>query len=189
MVDRDPNSENTALVKSLLEEHRGPIERFIRARSGPTVLKRTTLDDLYQDTVTAAIESADSFRYVDDRRFVGWVCTIARRTIARCASGARRGPHILRIRGPYSSGVGVAEAQLDAHMRTPSSIVAGHERRAGLADAIRALPEHYCRVLTLYKLEERPLSEVAEIIGRTKGATARLIARSLHALRRKMGRP
>ena len=62
-------------------------------------------------------------------------------------------------------------------------MAAGREREIALHDAIGKLPEHYRRVLTLYKLEERPLTEVAARMERSKGATCRLIARAIGQLR------
>ncbi len=188
MVPGAASSRNIQLMFGLVEKHQDRIQRFIRARSGPKVLQRATLDDLYQETVTAALQSAEGFVFHDDRRFVAWICTIARRVIARYACDPRGEPTITRIKGPSSTGVGVPETQLYAKNRTPSSVVAGRERSSALADAIRMLPEHYCKALTLYKLEERPLAEVAKTLGRTKGATARLIGRAMHTLRERFAK-
>lgn len=65
-------------------------------------------------------------------------------------------------------------------------MVAVNERKKVLSDAIKTLPEDYRRVLTLYKLQELPLSTVAETIQRTKGATCQLIARAMKLLRYKL---
>jgi RNA polymerase sigma-70 factor (ECF subfamily) len=173
-------------LKQLIDQHTRAIHRFIGRRSGPELLKRTTVEDLFQETVATALSSADNFVFVDHARFLSWIYTIARRVMSRSLAPARRGVDAIRIRGIASSGVGVCEAELQAPIRTPSSAVAGRERRTALEAAIRDLPEHYRKVITLYRIEEHPLAEVAAAMGRTKGATCRLLARALATLHKRL---
>ncbi len=91
-----------------------------------------------------------------------------------------------RIKGAESTGVGINESHLGCGGRTPMSSAASRERKAALRVAIDRLPEDHRRVVTLYRLEERSLSEVAELMGRTKGATCRLLARAVTKLRKLM---
>lgn len=182
MVQQTPGQCGMDLER-LLVKHERPIRRYIERRSGPAVLRRTTVDDIFQQVVASALTSAASFEFRGDGAFIQWMNTIVRRAIARCATTDSQGPGVVRIRGPKSSGVGIPEAQLHGPGRTPSSIASGSERKAALARAISQLPEDYRRVLSLYKLEERPLCEVAARMGRTKGAVCRLVARGMHALR------
>lgn len=183
------DSANRLFVQRLLDRHARAIRKFIGRRSGPELLKRTTVDDLFQETVTAAIQSADNFVFIDHGRFLCWVYTIARRVMARSLSTARQGPNTIRIRRASSSGVGVPEAELLAHTRTPSSMAATRERKTALVAAMQTLPAHYRKVITLYKIEQRPLAEVAAEMGRTKGATCRLIARAMETLRKGLPNP
>lgn len=171
------------LIQQLIAKHERTIRDFIVRRSGSQVLKRATADDMFQETVAAACASARTFEFRGDGSFVAWISTIARRVIARYAAGVEREPHTFRIKGPESTGVGVYETELTPRGRTPSSLVASRERRAALLDAIRNLSPEYRRVLTLYKIEERSLDEVAEITGREKTATCHLIARAIRKLR------
>jgi RNA polymerase sigma factor (sigma-70 family) len=177
------SSSRLELVDRLLSKHQDRIRHFIGRRSGSAVLNRTTIDDLYQETAATAISCADGFEYVDDARFISWVSTIARRVISNSLFDPRRLPPTLRIRRARSSGVGVSETRIYARNRTPSSAVAENERSDALRQAINELPEHYRTVLTLYRIEERPLAEVAARMQRTKGATCRLIARAIALLR------
>lgn len=148
------------------------------------MLKQATVDDLYQETITTALASASTFVYIDDVKFLSWVSTIARRVIARQLGLPHQALNPVRLRGDHSSGVGVSEGGLRSGRRSPLSSVAMHETENALRGAIRALPEHYRKVITLYELEERPLGEVAEIMDRTKGATCRLLARAKTVLRK-----
>jgi RNA polymerase sigma factor (sigma-70 family) len=171
------------LVQTLVSKYEPRIRRFIHDRSGPGILKRASIDDLFQETAAAAVSSADRFSYVDDARFIGWISTIARRVIARSSSGSARCFPTVRLRGAESSGPGVRETDLHGRGRTPSSLAASEERAVGLRAAMASLSADHRLVLTLYKLEERPLEEVARRMGRTKGATCRLIARAIGQLR------
>jgi RNA polymerase sigma-70 factor (ECF subfamily) len=177
----------TQLIEHLVSKHQNTIRRFISKRSGPEVLKHTTIEDIYQEAVAEALASAETFEFADDAGFVAWMGTISRRIIARSVARRRNEPAIMRIKGAQSSGAGVLEGHLPLHGRTPSSHVAQHERRNALSVAIQGLPEDYQRVLTLYKIEELPLDEVARRMGRSKGAVCRLVARAVVKLRRRLG--
>ena len=174
-------------IDRLIAKHENAIRRFIGRRSGPQVLRRTSKDDLYQETVKAAIASAETFVFYSDRGFMAWITTIARRVIARAIDPNQTDVHTFRIRRAESSGPGVSDQELAGHCRTPSSHAAARERGHDLREALDKLPEHYRRVITLYKLEERPLSEVASCMGRTKGGTCRLFARAINKLRKELG--
>lgn len=185
MVRSSENNGNKDRIIQLIEKHKQIIRQFIIRRSGPAVLKKVSIDDIFQDSITAALSSAHTFSFVDDRQFLGWIYTIIRRIISRTL-GRVTEPNILRIKHHASTGIGITEDNLQSIIRTPSSVVAGHEREHKLAIALDALPEHYGKVIKLYKLENHTLDEVSCIMGRTKGATARLIGRALDALRKKL---
>lgn len=189
MADTTANSGQRPTVEQLLLKHAVAIRRIIERRSGPLILKQTTVDDLYQESAAAAMASSDTYRYANDAQFVSWISTIARRAIARQLRNPRRGLDAERIRGAASSGSGVPESCIGLEQRTPSSSAAGHEGENRLRCAIRSLPSDYRMVITLYKLEERSLADVAACMGRTKGATCRLLARATDVLREKLGEP
>ncbi len=111
------------------------------------------------------------------------MATIARNIIARTGRDAARRPGEDRIKGPDSSGAGVFEGELYAPDRTPSSVVAAKDGQAALRDALSQIPRHYREVITLYRIEGLPMSEVAERMGRTEGACCSLFIRAMNALR------
>lgn len=185
-MSRNPEyCNNTNLISQLIEKHKQSIRQFIIRRSGPAVLKKASIDDIHQDSITAALSSAHTFVFVDDRQFLGWIFTIIRRIISRTL-GRNSEPNILRIKQQASTGVGISENFLQSMIRTPSSAVAEYERKYKLEMALDALPEHYQKVVRLYKLQNYTLDEVSRIMDRSKGATARLIGRALDALRKKL---
>ncbi len=180
MYAKTPNAQ---LIERLITAQQAPIKKFIRRRAGTEVLARMSVGDLYHDTLTRAIESAESFEYRDEHQFLSWIHTIIRRVLSGAVYDLRCGPRILRVKGAESTGAGIPEGQLDAGCRTPSSIVAGRESKSRVRIVMQGLPEHYRTALTLYRIEERTIAEVAKRIGRTPGATAQLIQRATHAFR------
>jgi len=57
------------------------------------------------------------------------------------------------------------------------------EQSDSLVKILRELPPDYRTVLQLYRIEQRPLAEVAVRMNRTQGATCQLIARAMAMLR------
>lgn len=176
-------------VEELLTIHEQQIRRFIKRRSGAQVLRRRTLDDLFQDTVTAVISSANTFTYKGDKAFHTWIQTIVRRMIAQAMGSQGNIPFEQRIRRSGSSGPGVNESSMIGKMRTPSSVAAEQERAKTLRAAIALLSKEYRQVLTLYKMEERSLAYVAEEMGLTLNTTSHLYVRALAQVRKILERP
>ena len=186
-MDVEPNnSTNAEVIERLLIAHKNEIRNFIGRRSGSVVLQRTTIDDIYQETMTAALASAETFEYISDAGFISWDSTIARRVISHSLRGPLGRLSTVRIRRAESTGVGVSETHLYALNRTPSSAVADSEQSDSLVKILRELPPDYRMVLQLHRIEERPLTEVAARMNRTKGATCQLIARAMAMLREKL---
>ncbi len=181
---RSPDSGRETILR-LVAAHEPSIRRIIGQRSGPGVLRRTTLDDLFQETVTAALRGANSFVYIDDARFVAWMTTIARNVIARTGRDAARRPGERRLKSPESSGVGVVDDELVSPERTPSSVVSARECEVALGRALSRLPDHYREVITLYRIEGLSMADVAERMGRTESACCSLFLRAMKVLRTK----
>ncbi len=134
-----------------------------------------------------AVAKGPTFVFQDDSRFLAWMNSIARNVILESLSDQRCRPRLMRIKQAGSSGGGVSESDLGTRGRTPSSIVAGNENSSVLHQALSHLPELYRRVIVLYRLEGRPLGEVAACLQRTTGATCRLLARAMKQLRSDLG--
>jgi RNA polymerase sigma factor (sigma-70 family) len=171
-----------ARMAAWITQHETTIRRFLGKRSGPRVLQRTTLDDLFQETVTVAMRRATCCEAEDDSGFLLWIHSIARHVVLGSLSDQRFRPSHLRIKGAHSTGIGVREGDLSTGRRTPSSVAAGHENRDAVQQALAELPPQYQRVISLYRLEGLSLQEVSERMGRSKGATCRLFARAMERL-------
>ena len=75
------------------------------------------------------------------------------------------------------------EAWLAADQSSPSQRAENNEQLLCLADALAQLPADQRTAVELHNLQGRPLAEVAEHTGRTKGAVAQLLFRGLKKLR------
>lgn len=173
-------------MAELIVRHNTAIRRVIHSRSGSRILKRATVEDIFQETITAAMSAANTFEYAGDAAFLGWINTIACRVIARQLGAPHQALPTVRLRSAHSSGVGVNTEELCVRHRSPLSSVSMHDEEHALKRAIGSLSPDHEKVIRLYELEERPLGEVAHIMQRTKGATCRLLARARAALRREL---
>ena len=177
------------MVEGLLNRNERYIRRFLAARSGPLILGRTTLDDLFQETAAAAVKGARTLVFENDAHFVAWVSTVARRVINAVLTQQRRNPNSVRIRHGQSSGIGIRESQLISPRRSPSSSVAGRESLTRLHNAIDRLPSEYRSVIRLYTLGGLTMSEVAKRLGKSNGAAFMMLARAMNKLRNAMIEP
>lgn len=66
---------------------------------------------------------------------------------------------------------------------SPSQVVVGMEQELLMATAIEQLPDDYREVLTLRHLERLPFNEVAERMGRSRGACQMLWLRAMEQLK------
>lgn len=186
MSGERPESGRRVLVEQLIGEYEGALRRFIAERSGPKMLRWTTVDDLYQLTVKRALKSAETFEYRSDEYFIQWILTIARRVISR-PSDAPRGPsRLVRLKNPESSGPGVVLDQLWSPGRTPSSDAALSERRNILRAAIATLPVDQGRALTMLRIEQMQFATVAAKMDRSEHALTELVRRAQKSLVKKL---
>jgi RNA polymerase sigma-70 factor (ECF subfamily) len=78
------------------------------------------------------------------------------------------------------------ESWLAADQSTPSQCVARQEQSLALAAALALLPDDQRLAVELHHLKGCPLAEVAQHLGRSKGAVAALLFRGIKRLRELM---
>lgn len=166
-------------ISDLLRRFERQIRRHIERQSG-----RAGLDDVFQETVAAALAGAERFEYRGDGQFLAWIYTISRRVMLQNSRKTAR--NSMRLCRSLSNSPGAAELSLAQQGDTPSSMAARLESCHKLAEAIHALPQAYREVIMLYRIEDRPLGEVAQILGKSKSATCHLLARAMAVLNEKL---
>ncbi len=189
MYDPNTPSNGVSAVRSLLSTHDRAIRRLISRRSGRAVLKRTTEEDLFHDVVAEALTQAETFNYTNDKAFLRWMSTLARRIIGNAARDRLSRNGALRITRSKSSSPGIPEDSLSSREPSPSSVVGRQENRSAVHSALARLSPIHRQVITLFSLERRPLTDVANQLGLTKSATCHRISRAAEALRAQLPQP
>jgi len=160
----DPGS-----VRRLLDDVAPIVHGFLFARVGGD---RASAEDLLQETLLEAVRSAAGFR--GESALSTWLCTIARRRLARYyeserrAEAARRG---LRLVGEDGVAEGLDEA----------------DRRDEVVRALGRLSPAHRQVLVLKYLDGLAVNAIAEEMGRTPVQVQSLLARARDSLRQELG--
>jgi RNA polymerase sigma factor (sigma-70 family) len=153
-------------VRWLLDEVAPIVHGFVWARVAGD---QAVAEDLLQETLLAAVASADSFR--GESAVSTWMCGIARHLVARHWESERRSD--------------VARARLQ--------VVPDPDREQELLDreevaaALGRLPALHRQVLVLKYLDELPVQDIADQVGRSKVQVQSLLQRARDGLRRELG--
>ena len=156
-------------VRWLLDEVAPVVHGFVWARVAG---ERQVAEDLLQETLLAAVASADSFR--GDSALSSWMCGIARHLVARHWETERKAD-VARSRlqlVPDVTEVTVEQEVLD---------------REEVAAALGRLPAVHRQVLVLKYLDELPVQDIAEQLGRTRVQVQSLLQRAREGLRKELG--
>ena len=168
LLRRAAAGEPTA-VRVLLDETGAVVYGFVFARLGGD---DAVAEDVVQDTYVEAMRSAHTFR--GDAALTTWLCTIARRRVARHFERERRqqvAERGLRLVGGEDEAAGGD---------------AGIEQRDALVRALGRLPAVHRQVLVLKYLDGRSVAEIAAEIGRTTVQVQSLLQRARDGLRREL---
>jgi RNA polymerase sigma-70 factor (ECF subfamily) len=155
-------------VRRLLDTAGPVVYGYVYARVGGNP---DTADDITQETFVEAVRSAHSFR--GDAALTSWMCTIARRRLARHYENERR----------------QAIARAGLALVTDETEPAADEVAADRDEVIRALgrlPALHRQVLVLKYLDGLQVPDIANEIGRSRTSVQSLLQRARVALRREL---
>ncbi len=182
--------DRPALVKLL--EQLGPITRArIEHKITPPWNAMLDADDVMQVTYMEVVTRLSTFRAGGASGFLAWLTRMAENNLidaVRALESSRRPGPSKRITpvSPEDSSdmflqlIGITSA-------TPSRDAATDEAGRYLEAALRALPPDYEKVVRMYDLEGKSITEVAAALGRSEGATWMLRARAHDRLREGLG--
>ncbi|GAC1416517.1 MAG: sigma-70 family RNA polymerase sigma factor [Actinomycetota bacterium] len=153
-----------ASVRTLMDEHLPVVYGFVLARVGGN---ESTAEDIMQETLIESVRSAESFR--GDSTLSTWLCTIARRRIARHWERERK----------YAE---VSTAML-AHAEEPHVVV---DVRDEVVRALGNLAPLHRQVLVMKYLDEYSVEQIAHEVGRPRVQVQSLLQRARDALRRQL---
>lgn len=156
---------------------------------GPDLQRKLNPSDLVQVTMTRMINGIDEFRGTTDAEFYGWLNQILHNE----THSTRRNLHrqkrdIKRERELADSSQNQPRAQLADPNLTPSSEAIQAEKLAHFHQALAQLSADQAQVIELRSLQELPFQQVAEIMGRSYDATAKLWSRAVVRLQEELER-
>lgn len=144
----------------LMRRYQAPLLHFLRQR-GPFA----DAEDLLQETFLRAYQNLD--RYRRPWSFRTWIFTLTRRI--QLNSRRRQTPATRESR----------VEEVDSTAREPyETITAEDDRQYLWSIAVTVLSEAESTALWLYYVEEMPISEIGDVVGRSMGATKTMLFRA-----------
>lgn len=162
-----------AAVERLLDEVGPVVYGFVHARVGGD---EAAAADLVQETLLEAVRSAGGFR--GEAALATWVCTIARRRVARYYERERRQEAARRGLRALPGG--------DEEPTTPAAPEQEIDGRDEVIRALGALPALHRQVLVLKYLDDRSVEEIASELGKGRTQVQSLLQRARDGLRRSL---
>ncbi len=169
----------------LLESCRNYVSVIARTNVETWMRAKVDASDLVQQTMLEAYEGFQNFDGVSEAEWLGWLRQIlAHNTqdfIRKFRTEKRNVKKEIRLNPQFPNG-SAPGIDLSAHLQTPSQLMIQNEREFELANAIAELTADYQEVIQLRNLQRLPFDEVAERMGRSRGAVQMLWGRALKQL-------
>lgn len=189
------------LLRGAIAGDRDALEQLLMA-FGPDV--RATLqisakwqssisdDDIMQVTYLEAFLRIGRFRASDPAQFKNWLIQIAQNNLKDAIRGLQRDKRPPVDRRVMSANVSdESYCDVAAHFgvtfTTPSRVAAAREAKELVERALGRLPADYALALRMFDLEGRSGPDVAQALGRSRGAAFMLASRARDALREALG--
>jgi RNA polymerase sigma-70 factor (ECF subfamily) len=178
------SSDDLTLARQVAAGDEAALAKFYARHAGPLYAyiahhlegSRSDAEEIWQDTLLAALRALPTYR--GQSRLFTWLCGIARHKIAD--HYRRHGRAVVDV---FSD---VSETQLSALVSSapiPEEVVMRQATRVRVIEALAALSEDYQTALIARYADERSVSEVGRMLGRSYKATESLLSRARAAFR------
>jgi len=187
VADSTSQSYETKLVEKLRSGDSAAMEEFYniyRSRLYTLVLEQVDRDhaiaeDLVQETFLAALGSLDKFR--GDSQLYTWLRSIALHKINDFYRRKVREPKPQE--SPPDFDAMKQLEQIGGDEPAPLTVMESEEIRQSVHQALEDLPQDYQEVLVLKYLEEMPVMEISQVMGRSPKSVEGLLSRARKAMR------
>ncbi len=184
-----PGSSCEPLQSHDLERFRAYLVLLARLEVAPRLRDKVDLSGVVQQTLLEAHQDLVAFPRRDRTapEVAAWLRSILSHNLAdtlRKLTAQKRNVHReWSLDSALAQSASRVEAWLAAEQSSPSQHAIRHEELARMAESLALLPEPQRRAIELHHLEGKPLAEIAQDLGSTKGAVAGLLHRGLKTLR------
>lgn len=182
---RDPRKPGPAELEALFARNLHHVRAFVRLRLDADTRDKEAVSDIVQSACREVLAN-ENFEYRGEAEFRSYLCQAALHKIR----GRRRHHQAQKRRAPKAQPLD-SEVQLANVYRTtffePQRAAIRSEEIEQLEAAFERLPPDYREALTLYRIGGMSVSDLAQHLGRTPGATQTLLSRAMARLTSVLG--
>ena len=183
-----------SLVRRYEIRLRRDVDAYLRRKLRPESAPLLSADDVLQETYVAAHERLKDFEFEKSGLFYHWLFAIAKnmardgmkRLGTQKRGGRQKRLATTQVDRETSRLVDILQ-DLAITSHTPSRSAMNHEAAVAVARALEQMPPEYAEALRLRYVEQMPVAQMAEKLGRTVGAVHQLCHRALGSLRDTLG--
>jgi len=173
--------------EELFAKCRSYVAVVARAHVEGRLRKKVDASDLVQQTLLEAHRGLKDFRGGTQEEWLAWLKGIlthnATDFVRRyCGTEKRQIQREVPLHDARSDHSGRLRNDPSDPGESPSQLILRHERELEVAEAIEQLPEDYRDVIMLRNLQRLPFNDVADRMGRSRGAVQMLWLRALRQL-------
>lgn len=153
----------------------------------PQLGQKVDASDIAQETLLRACRNKAQFHGNSEAEQLAWLRTILANVLTdetrRYATSMRDLGKERSLQASFDDSAARLEDLLTAQLSSPSETVDRQEQLLHLADALEQLADDERQAVQMHHLQGKSLTEIAEVLDRTKAAVASLLYRSLNKLR------
>jgi RNA polymerase sigma-70 factor, ECF subfamily len=175
---------------SLLERFRAYLSLLARMQLDPNLQGKIDLSGVVQQTLLEAHQAMEQLRQRDEAGQLAWLRRALSNNltdeIRKLGTAARDVSREQSLEALEQSSARL-EGWLASEESSPPEQAMRNEQLLRLAEALQSMPDDERTAVEMHHLRGRPLAEVAEMLGRSKGAVATLLYRAMARLRKELG--